>query len=185
MISDSNRVTVPTETDQDVPAEIRAYISKLLSTGSERAIVSPYLDVTTTQSASTNTSNIVETLRRLHAEIQARDPLLQRGIPEHYVCVVNPALIPALKAEFYQAHPVIGLMQSPSLLALTWLNVLTGRTTIQIPDAPLDRIEYMSPVEMYRRYAAFFQRMARRIHKGRMLDRRYAADRQREGGQGI
>lgn len=132
--------------------------------------------------------SLVSVLKQLEESIRAADPLLQRGIPRDYVCVVNPALVPALKAEFDQLPPAVGAMPS-SWLALNWLSTLTGRKTWQIPDAPRDRVEYMSELEMYRRYTDYFKRVGiarlRELQHQAMRERRAAADAARQGGQGI
>lgn len=132
--------------------------------------------------------NIVDALKKMVRDLRDRDPLLQSGIPRDYVCVVSPALVPALKAEFDRMHPAVGAMPS-SLPALNWLSTLMGRKTWQIPDAPRDRVEYMSELEMYRRYADYFKQVGmtqrRELQRQAMCERRAAADAARMGGQGI
>ena len=37
-------------------------------------------------------SEILEYLRKMQTELRAKDPLIQRGIMEDWVCVVHPAI---------------------------------------------------------------------------------------------
>jgi len=162
---------------------MRASIDKSLLSGFTHAPISTASDEPQTQIAP------IEVLKKAIQDIRAADPLLQRGIPADYVCVVNPALIPALKAEFDRIYPATGMLNPPSFIALNWLSTLMGRKTWQIPDAPTDRVEYMSEIEMYRRYASYFKREAVaqlvNVKRQEMVIRRAVADAARRGGQGI
>lgn len=163
----------------DLNDAMRAFLDKTLFSGYEPTIsYEPPTEMLQGQ-------NIADMLRKMVRDLRDRDPLLQRGIPVDYVCVVNPALVPALKAEYERMNTMSFSLQPASFLALNWLSILLGRQVHEIVEAPLDRIEYMSVIDMYRRYPANVMRQLRALKYQAMRERRAGADSARQGGQGI
>jgi hypothetical protein len=93
--------------------------------------------------------NIIEQLVKLQAELDAKDPLLQKGIGKDWVCVIPPSL------EYALSNKAIELYGDTNLTRLNWATMLLGRPTYVQPTAPL-KIEYMSPEEYKERYGNLY-----------------------------
>ena len=86
--------------------------------------------------------------------LRERDPLLRDGIQLDWVCVINPAIVSAVK----EAAKQYTTPYSPSLDGILWLDLILGRRTFIIEEANWD-VEYMPESVMRSRYADHFKRV--------------------------
>lgn len=89
--------------------------------------------------------DIIEQLVKAQAELDAKDPLLQKGIGKDWVCVIPTSF------EMPLCQKALEKFGDTILVRLNWSAILFGRPTYVQPTAPL-RIEYMSPEEYKERY---------------------------------
>lgn len=94
--------------------------------------------------------DLLQNLQGMLANIEANDPLLQRGIQRDWVCVIHPSM------EFHLRHSA---PLNPD--AFDRLERITGRETWILNSAPMNKIEYMPKLDMYKRYAEEFAAQAR------------------------
>lgn len=80
-----------------------------------------------------------------------KDPLLEKGIEKDWVCVINPALVSAIKQLLKDTPPAHYV--SP----LYELDYVMGRRVFIINEAPRN-VEYMPELTMRMKYAEHFQR---------------------------
>lgn len=99
------------------------------------------------------TDNMLSLMKQIYKELSDRDPLKKLGIPFEHVCVIPPAMESPL-AELAKRE----IPNTDRVPRLRLVELVTGRETYVMNDAAPDRVEYMSKEELYRRFAAEFQR---------------------------
>jgi len=120
-----------------IPEEIAEGMARIFE--SNRTM--PFADIVPQENTQSLT---VELLHDLMKKLPP-DPLLERGIPKDWVCVVGYAMLSQLYEEFPECPYSPGKIWTDP----QWI---TGRRTYIEHRAPAWSVEYMSPVEYENRY---------------------------------
>lgn len=100
----------------------------------------------------------LEQIRKEAKEGRLDDPLVHRGIPRDYVCVINPAMMANLLEISRQVWGEGFKVDAALIPEPLQLEIVLGRAVWVFDEAPLDAIEFMDQAELRARYPAAMRR---------------------------
>jgi hypothetical protein len=110
-------------------------------------------------------NDMIDHLRKLTAEMRAKDPLLQRGIEQDWVCVVHPEVYEWLKEQFKPyANDAAILPEQPRLPEMM------GRRVYVEPEASRENVEFMPYLTYLAKYGLAILRRAKQFAEALSTD---------------
>lgn len=102
---------------------------------------------------SDNSQSIFDALKQIHEKYKFIDPLEEKGVPKDWVCVINSRTHSQIKAELAQQNPFPMIAQAIGDPVERFI-----RRELWVIDMADDGLNFMSHLEMFRKYAEYFLR---------------------------